>query len=173
MEQNGEEMPQSENLSEEIDKLYESDQLDRQLLSDKNFTGSLEEIGLRDENRLQNAHNLLKHNKVTNPHDLHKLAFIFQHGGKIDDIAKALEISEQAVAHGLPPQYSLIPHATDRLMVYKQKIQGIPISEIKQKYGTQYTLDEQGNTIQYKVDGSATPEELEKFGLQHETNSVG
>lgn len=158
-----------EDLDSQVMKLFREDQADRELLA-SNLTNHALEVQHRDEVRLKKARDLLTKEEITNPHALHMLSMIFQHGNSEDDIQKALDISKKAVEYGLPPAYSLIPHATDRLMLYKQQRSGIPLNDIKQKFGTQYRHDEDGNIIYYSLDGTATDEELKQFGLQQSDN---
>lgn len=82
------------------------------------------------------------------------------------DYKTALKLATKAVEKGLPPQHSLIPKATDRLMLQEQVEKGVPLNKLKQKYGTQVRWDEKGNSFTPPVDGTATDEELKKFGLK-------
>lgn len=157
---------QSEQIdnSNEIKLLFESDQKDRQGFS-KDPTKGLE-IRQRDEQRLKKAWEIAAQEKVSSPHDLNMLAFIFQHGDTAEDYQKALDLTTKAVESGLPPQDSLIPQATDRLMVQEQLDRGVPLDELKQKYGTQIRFDECGNQFKPSLDGTITNEDLEKFGIK-------
>lgn len=157
-------------ISEEVEKLFQEDQSDRELLHKSD--GSLnEDIRNRDRQRIEKARNLLKKSTITNPHELHMLAIVFQHGEDVADIQKALDLSMQAVKNGLPPRYSLVPQATDRLMVYEQQKKGVPPEDILQKFGTQSWSDGRGFYTTYMIDGSATREDLEKYGLQENSGN--
>lgn len=148
----------------EIRKLYESDQADRAAFAKNPSIGS--EIYQRDKQRLQEARNILKGGDITDPHDLNMLAFIFQHGQEIQDYEKALELAIKSVEVGLPPENSLIPQATDRLMIQKQLDQGVAFNQLKQKYGTQVLFDSTGKPFTPSLDDTATKEDLQKFGLK-------
>lgn len=149
----------------EIRPLYTSDQTDREAYAKK----PVPEVGLaikqKDEQRLQKAREILAQGPITNPHALQMLAFVFQHGETVNDIRTALKLTTQAVEAGLPPQYSLIPQATDRLMIREQLDRGIPLEELTQKYGTETMFNPDGKPLVPKLDGTATEEELKKFGL--------
>lgn len=146
-----------------VRQLFESDQEDRQKFV-KDPTKGLE-IRQRDERRIKKAKEIVAKGEISDPNELNMLAFIFQHGDTVDDYRKAFELTTKAVAAGLPPQNSLIPQATDRLMIQEQIDSGIPLNELKQKYGTQTRFDEKGQPIKPPLDGTATKEEFEKFGI--------
>lgn len=151
------------NVVSEARQLFESDQKDRQEFAKDPSKGL--EIRQRDEQRLKKAKEIAARGEISDPHELNMLAFIFQHGDTIDDYRKALELTTKAVAAGLPPQNSLILQATDRLMIQEQIDAGVPLHELKQKYGTQTRFDENGQPIKPPLDGTATKEEFEKFGI--------
>lgn len=94
------------------------------------------------------------------------LAFIFQHGDTIDDYKQALSLTTQAVEAGLPFKHSLIPQATDRLMIQEQIERGVSLYELKQKYGTQTLFNETGKAVKPPLDGTISKEDFEKFGLE-------
>ncbi len=151
------------NIPSEIKQLYESDQKDRQAFP-IDPTKRLE-IRQRDEKRLKKAEEIVAKGGVSDPHELNMLAFIFQHGKTVGDYRQALSLTTQAVHAGLPPQYSLIPQATDRLMIQEQLENGVPLDKLKQKYGTQSILDASGKPFQPPLDGTATTEDLQNFGI--------
>lgn len=93
------------------------------------------------------------------------LAFIFQHGNTADDYRQALNLTTRAVEAGLSPQESLIPQATDRLMIQEQLDSGVPVNELKQKFGTQERFDEKGESFKPSLDGTVTKEDLKRFGI--------
>lgn len=149
----------------EIRSLYTSDRTDREAYAKK----PVPEVGLaikqKDEQRLQKAREILAQGPITNPHALQMLAFVFQHGETVKDIQTALELAIKAVEMGLPPQNSIIPQATDRLMIREQLDQGISLEELTQKYGTQTMFNPDGKPLVPKMDGTATEEDFKKFGL--------
>lgn len=153
--------------SSEIHQLFAADRKDRVDFAKGASLGL--EIRQRDEQRLQKAKEIAARGGISDPQDLNRLAFIFQHGDSVADYRQALGLTTQAVAAGLPPQDSIIPHVTDRLMIQEQLDANIPLHEVKQKFGTQTRFDETGNPFKPKLDGTATQEEFEKFGIeQHE-----
>lgn len=152
------------NFEEEIRQLFESDQADREQFSQNPTIGP--EVNRRDQQRLKKAKEILENYQPSNPHLLNMLAFIFQHGVTVNDYRTALELATKAVENGLPPQHSLIPKATDRLMLQEQVEKGVPLNRLKQKYGTQVRWDEKGNSFTPPLDGTVTKEELKKFGLK-------
>lgn len=152
------------NISSEIKQLFESDQKDRQ-----NFSNGLAkglEISQRDEQRLKIVKEIVTQGGISDPHELNMLAYIFQHGNTIDDYKQALSLTIQAVEAGLSPKDSLIPQATDRLMIQEQLDNSIPLNKLKQKYGTQTMFDETGKPIKPPTDETITQEEFEKFGIE-------
>ncbi|MBI4037162.1 hypothetical protein HY385_01945 [Candidatus Daviesbacteria bacterium] len=152
------------NPTSEIRQLFEGDQQDRQNFS-KDPTKGLE-IRQKDEQRLEEAKEILAKGEILDPEELNMLAFIFQHGDTVKDYQQALELATEAVELGLPPQNSLIPQATDRLMVREQLDKGVPLNQLKQKFGTQVMFDSDGTPVKPQLDGTVTKEELKKFGIE-------
>lgn len=148
----------------EIRELYETDQKDRIALARDSSIGL--QVRQRDEQRLKRAKELIASGDISDPQELNMLAYIFQHGDTADDYRRALQLTTAAVDSGLPIKESLIPLATDRLMIQEQIDRGVPLRELKQKYGTQIRYDEDGNAFQPPLDGTATKEDFEKFGLE-------
>lgn len=158
-----EEQSEQINTSSEIMKLFLADQKDREEFAEDSTKGL--KIRQRDEQRLQKAKEIATRGKTSDPNELNMFAFIFQHGDTVEDYKQALNLTTQAVKHGLPPKNSLIPQATDRLMIQEQRDKGIPLNELRQKYGTQTRFDEAGIPIKPLLDGTVTKEEFKKFGI--------
>lgn len=161
---NMEDQSEPNNPVSDIKKLFQMDQADREEYARDASKGLA--IRQRDEQRLKRAKEILAGNKIIDPHDLNMLAFIFLHGDKVEDYEKALELTTQAVEAGLPPDYSLIPQTTDRLMIQSQLDRGVPLEQLTQRYGTQTRSDPNGNLFKPKLDGTVTKEEFEKFGIE-------
>lgn len=160
MEDHGEQI----NPINKVLQLFESDQKDRQLYA-QNPTQGLE-IRQRDEQRLIQAKKIVANDKISDPQEFNMLAFIFQHGDSVQEYKQALSLTTKAVEAGLPPSLSLIPQATDRLMIREQLDRGVSFDKLKQKYGTQTMFNEKGEPITPVLDGSATIEEFKKFGIE-------
>lgn len=146
----------STTIGEQIQSLLDADQKDRDLL--QNDPDRASEIAKRDEQRLEDAKRMITNTEITDPSSLHNLSFIFQHGSTVEDFKIAQELALKAIDAGLPPEVSLYPQATDRLMLNKQLQNGTQESELRQKFGTQVY-----NFKIPPVDGTATEEEMEKF----------
>lgn len=148
-----------------IEELYREDRADRIAYAKESNQDQGLEIRKRDEQRLEQARGILASREVTDPNELNMLAYIFQHGDNLDNYRRALQLTTQAVKLGLPPQDSLVCHATDRLMIRQQLDNGVPLNQLKQKYGTQTLFDQEGKPFIPPLDGTATEEELDRFGI--------
>lgn len=148
-----EDLAENIHYSDKIKALFEADQADRVNYA-KNPPKGLE-IRKRDEEPLQKAREILEKEQIFDPHALNMLAFIFHHGDSIEDSQKALELATKAVDLGLPPENSLIPQATDRLMVREQLAAGTPWNKLTQKYGTETLFDERRHPFKPKLDQTA------------------
>lgn len=154
----GEELAKTEDFSSiatELERLYTEDQEDRE--GDKDPR----EVEVHDAERIKRARELYALvPQMTDPETLHYLSYLFQHGPEIEDTERALEISQIALDKGLERKASLAPQATDRLMLRRQEAMGVPVHELRQKFGSQRLLE---NDFVPQLDGTVTPEELAFF----------
>lgn len=124
-----------------------------------------------DEQRLANrVHRLevqamLDKGELKTDSDFDTAAVIFQHGFSPEDSKTAFKLSLKAIGAGQPAEAALTPAAFDRFMIHTQLNQGIPIERVKQRFGKQTYPDAQGNMFKPALDGQATPDELQLFGI--------
>lgn len=132
-----EQEPQKKDISAELTALFEADQADR--------AGNWEDESVRqqalenDTARLARARDIYAENKAgtttLSEDDCLKLAFIFQHSPETNDYQIAMELALRAGEKGA----WLSAAAEDRYL--------LAIGQ-KQKWGTQFTRDEQGEVAQ-------------------------
>lgn len=145
-----------------IDQLLEEAQNDR-----KKYTEGEKDLINNDEARIKVAQEMIKRGDIKTAEDFLKTSLLFLYGNTIQDLEGGLKLSQKAVELGLPPYKSLMPQATDKLMITKQTRIGIHKSLAKQKYGTQIALwMDNGKTISFcPLDGTITQQELDIYGL--------
>ena len=147
------------------ESLYIEDQSDRETYPEDPHDPKIKEIIQRDNERLNIARELIRSNTVKDAKDLHFVSFIFQHGNNVEDYAQALKLAMKAVEKGWPPELSLVPHATDRLMIQEQLDRGMSIQDTVQHFGTQTYTTENGIEFKPSLDGTLTDDERKKFKL--------
>lgn len=149
------------------DQQYRSDvspEIEEKVKTDPEFKARLIAIQKEEDrdNRAKVA-KMLEEKVITDKDDLHLAAMIFQHGENSADYATALQLAQDSINAGLEPSVSLIPQATDKLMAQQQIERGIPLDQVKQKFGTQWIRKDDGIKIIYPVDGTATEAEIKKY----------
>lgn len=145
-----------------LQELLEQSQNDR-----KKYTEGDNQLILNDNARINKLRELFKKGGIKTAQDLLIASLLFEYGQTIQDLEAGLICSSKAVELGLPPHKSLIPQATDKLMVTKQIRVGVHKSLAKQKYGTQISLwMDNGKSVSFcPLDGTVTEEELTTYGI--------
>lgn len=124
-----------------------------------------------DEMRLANRVNkleiqaMLDSRVLKTASDFNTAAVIFQHGFSPEDSRMAFELSLKAIGAGQQAEASLVPAAFDRFIIQTQLDNGVPIDQVRQRFGTQTYPDSKGDMFKPALDGQATPDELHLFGI--------
>lgn len=145
-----------------IDQLLEDAKNDR-----KKYSEGERDLINNDEARIKIVQELVNKGDLKTAEDFLKASLIFLYGSTVQDLEGGLQLSKKAIELGLPPYKSLIPQATDKLMITKQTRIGIHKSLAKQKFGTQIALwMDNGKSISFcPIDGTVTQQELDIYGI--------
>lgn len=143
-------------MNEELRRLYEADQADRQRWVSGPPEGDEEARVIdRDRARRRRTAELVEAGALAEAADYFHATMLFQHGETPADYERARALAERAAALGHPTGRWLAAAAHDRWLTH----QGQP-----QKYGTQYTLQE-GQWVLAPVDPATTDAERAAAGV--------
>lgn len=169
------EVAESRSVQDRLQEVFDRDEqyrgkLDQNRLEDAlrdpaAKTKLLHEMRLSDRvNRLE-VQKMIDTGELRTAADFNTAAIIFQHGENTVDCRKAFELSLKAIQAGQPASASLVPAAFDRYLIYEQLDRGVPLDQVTQRFNTQTLPDAQGGRFRPGVDGKATKDELQLFGL--------
>ena len=125
----------------------------------------LEEMRLVDRVNRAAVQEMIDKGELQTAEDFNNAALIFQHGEVPADFRQAFELSMEAVRRGMLPERTLLKQAFDRYMIEIQLAQGVPISEVKQRFGTQEYPAADGKLLRPANDGLAHAEEKVVLGI--------
>lgn len=139
----------------EIQRMFKEDQADRS--PPPPTPEGWKAVSERDNQRRARAKELLKEGALKNGADYLAAAFIFQHGGTLENYAMARELGAEAARRGHPGGLWIAAAAWDRWLMHAGK---------PQRFGTQYKIDPRTRQATlYEVDPSVTDEERERWGF--------
>ncbi len=172
MDQSEHETPsQTDDVGNILKQLFDEDQSDRpdspeflqQLQTDRAFAEKfLSDLRLKDQKRRERALAIIASALHLTAEDYHHLSYLFQHGETPEDYVRAFMYSIQAVAQGLEPHISLVPHSFDRYAVNTSH---------PQRYGTQSGVSSDGSPISPKFADDLTDDEIRFFMLRPQSQS--
>ena len=143
-------------MNEELRRLHEADQSDRQRWASGPPVGDEEaRVVDRDQARRRRAAELVEAGALAEAADSFHAAMLLQHGEAPADYERARALGERAAALGHPTGRWLAAAARDRWLMRP----GRP-----QQYGTQYTLQE-GRWVLWTVDPATTDAERAAAGV--------
>lgn len=146
-------------IQTQIKRLFEEDQNDRiQLRKEKHsFKNFWKILKKNDEKRRIAIAKILsnKKNKLRGI-DYFRIGVVFQHGGTAQTTAQAKQFAQKGIALGHDKSKWLYAAATDRLLLMQNK---------KQKFGTQYQKNAEGQWKLMPVSPSTTDAERKKYNV--------
>ena len=146
-------------IQSQIKRLFEEDQNDRIQLRKKNYSSKkLWTILKKNDERRRNAVNKILSNKKIKLRgiDYFRIGVVFQHGGTTQTTAQAKLFAQKGIALGHDKSKWLYAAATDRLLLMQNK---------KQKFGTQYQKNAEGQWKLMPVSPSTIDAERKKYNV--------
>ena len=146
-------------IQSQIKSLFEEDQNDRIQLRKKNYSSKkLWTILKKNDERRRNAVNKILSNKKIKLRgiDYFRIGVVFQHGGTTQTTAQAKLFAQKGIALGHDKSKWLYAAATDRLLLMQNK---------KQKFGTQYQKNAEGQWKLMPVSPSTIDAERKKYNV--------
>ena len=137
-------------MNTELQALFEQDQVDRSVFFEQLEHEQLQQVLQRDRARRQRVEELMGSEALQAPEDYFHAAMVFQHGETLDNYWRAHELAKRRAELGHPNCRWLAAAAYDRWLMN----QGRP-----QKYGTQYTANEDEPYRLWDVDPTTTDDE--------------
>jgi hypothetical protein len=137
-------------MNTELQALFEQDRVDRSVFFEQLEHEQLQQVLQRDRARRQRVEELMGSEALQAPEDYFHAAMVFQHGETLDNYWRAHELAKRGAELGHPNCRWLAAAAYDRWLMN----QGKP-----QKYGTQYTANEDEPYRLWDVDPTTTDDE--------------
>ncbi len=139
----------------ELQRLFKEDQADRS--PPPSTPEAWKAVSARDDQRRARVRELVAEGALKNGADFLAAAFIFQHGGTLEDYAMARRLGAEAARRGHPGGLWIAAAAWDRWLVSA----GRP-----QRFGTQYQIDPRTKQARLSpVDPAVTDEERARWGF--------